>query len=144
MLHLSLSLMEKLNKPESAIFMSLFWFGCSWGSDFYRIYYVHYFHAYMFLLVNGSHISLNGSSYVPYPFWHKPIHSFFFKKRTEKNVCLWLFLIVLEWNLFANSSNYTSSIVCGLVLLYHQHCSMGDAIMQTHFEDPVLTHGYGN
>ena len=29
MLHISLSLMNRLNKTESVIFTSLFWFGCS-------------------------------------------------------------------------------------------------------------------
>ena len=34
MLHFSLSLMNILNKTEFAIFISLFWFGCSRGIDF--------------------------------------------------------------------------------------------------------------
>ena len=34
MLHISLSLMNRLNKTECAIFISLFWFGCSRGIDF--------------------------------------------------------------------------------------------------------------
>ena len=43
MLHYSLSLMNRLNKSESAIFVSLFWFGCSRGIDLYQnIFFIHY------------------------------------------------------------------------------------------------------
>ena len=41
MLHFSLSLIARLNKTESAIFISLSWFGCSRGIDFFQNFYVH-------------------------------------------------------------------------------------------------------